>query len=59
MFHNALVILVTYQAAEQAGMERAAHGDDRAGLFILPFFLFSATAGRFADSFDKAMLIRR
>ena len=28
-------------------------------LFILPFFLFSALAGQFADKYDKAMLIRR
>ena len=28
-------------------------------LFILPFFLFSALAGQFADKFDKALLIRR
>lgn len=27
-------------------------------LFILPFFLFSATAGQLADKYDKAMLIR-
>ena len=29
-----------------------------AGLFILPFFLFSATAGAVADRFDKAQLVR-
>jgi MFS family permease len=29
-----------------------------AGLFILPFFLFSATAGQLADKFDKALLAR-
>jgi 1-acyl-sn-glycerol-3-phosphate acyltransferase len=28
-------------------------------LFILPFFLFSATAGQLADKYDKAFLIRR
>lgn len=30
-----------------------------AGLFILPFFLFSTIAGHLADRFDKAYLIRR
>ena len=30
-----------------------------AALFILPFFLFSATAGVLADRYDKAMLVRR
>ena len=29
-----------------------------AGLFILPFFLFSATAGTLADKFEKSRLIR-
>ena len=29
-----------------------------AGLFILPFFLFSATAGQLADKYEKGMLIR-
>ena len=29
-----------------------------AGLFILPFFLFSATAGTIADKFEKSRLIR-
>ena len=30
-----------------------------AGLFILPFFLFSATAGQIADKYEKSALIRR
>ena len=30
-----------------------------AGLFILPFFLFSATAGQIADKMEKSLLIRR
>jgi 1-acyl-sn-glycerol-3-phosphate acyltransferase len=29
-----------------------------AGIFILPFFLFSATAGQLADKYDKAKLAR-
>jgi 1-acyl-sn-glycerol-3-phosphate acyltransferase len=29
-----------------------------AGLFILPFFLFSAAAGQLADKFDKSRIIR-
>jgi MFS family permease len=28
------------------------------GIFILPFFLFSATAGQLADKYDKAKLAR-
>lgn len=30
-----------------------------AGLFILPFFLFSSTAGQLADKYEKSMLVRR
>jgi acyl-[acyl-carrier-protein]-phospholipid O-acyltransferase / long-chain-fatty-acid--[acyl-carrier-protein] ligase len=30
-----------------------------AGLFIIPFFLFSATAGQFADKYDKSKLAQQ
>ena len=58
VFRSALVILVTYRLAEQAGWDPQLMATAAAGIFILPFFLFSATAGRFADRFDKAGLIR-
>ncbi len=57
VFKNALVILVTYKAAAAAGMNGQIMATIAAGLFILPFFLFSATAGRFADKFEKSKLI--
>jgi len=60
---NALVILVTYQAARFSGSGEGATRPGvlvnlAAGLFILPFFLFSATAGQIADRMEKATLIR-
>ncbi|MEJ2688392.1 MAG: MFS transporter [Deltaproteobacteria bacterium] len=58
VFKNALVILITYVTAEQAGMNAQIMVTMAAGVFILPFFLFSATAGQLADKFDKAKLIR-
>jgi acyl-[acyl-carrier-protein]-phospholipid O-acyltransferase/long-chain-fatty-acid--[acyl-carrier-protein] ligase len=58
VFRSALVILVTYRLAAQAGWNPQLMATASAGIFILPFFLFSATAGRFADRFDKAVLIR-
>ncbi len=58
VFRSALVILVTYRLAEQAGWNPQLMATAAAGIFILPFFLFSATAGRFADRFDKAVMIR-
>ncbi|HEB96288.1 MAG TPA: MFS transporter [Sedimenticola thiotaurini] len=59
VFKNALVILITYVLAERAGMDGRLMVTAAAGIFILPFFLFSATAGQLADRYDKAMLIRR
>src|SRR6266851_1223464 len=56
-FKNALVILVTYRLAEEAGLNGQILVTAAAGLFILPFFLFSATAGFLADKFEKRQLI--
>ncbi|MBF0623286.1 MAG: MFS transporter [Magnetococcales bacterium] len=55
LFKNALVILITYHMADAAAplLVTAA-----AGLFILPFFLFSALAGQLADRHEKSRLIR-
>jgi 1-acyl-sn-glycerol-3-phosphate acyltransferase len=56
LLKNGLVILVAFQAAyeSQAGML----SNLAAGLFILPFFLFSPVAGQMADKYDKARLMR-
>ncbi len=58
-FKQGLVILVTYGLAANAGYDARLIITIAAGIFILPFFLFSATAGQLADKYDKAMLIRR
>ena len=57
LFKQALIILITYYLASDAKSGQllvTAAG----GIFILPFFLFSATAGQLADKFDKATLSR-
>ena len=59
IFRNGLVILITFQGVVVAGMDHNQLANVAAGLFILPFFLFSATAGQFADKYEKSMLIRR
>ena len=59
IFRNGLVILITFQGVLVAGMNHTQLANVAAGLFILPFFLFSATAGQFADKYEKSMLIRR
>lgn len=58
VFKNALVILITYHAGDKVGVDPRLMVTAAAGIFILPFFLFSATAGQLADKFEKARLIR-
>ena len=58
VFKNALVILVTFGIAGLSGDQINAYVNIAGGLFILPFFLFSATAGQIAEKFEKSRLIR-
>ncbi len=58
VYKNALVILVTYNAAIFSVPEPAVLANIAAGLFILPFLLFSASAGQIADKVEKSRLIR-
>jgi len=58
VFKNALVILITYYAAEKAGLNAQLLVTLAAGIFILPFFLFSATAGQLSDKHEKSRMIR-
>jgi acyl-[acyl-carrier-protein]-phospholipid O-acyltransferase/long-chain-fatty-acid--[acyl-carrier-protein] ligase len=58
VFKNAMAILMVYKLAEAGGYDKAVLATAAGGVFILPFFLFSATAGQLADKYDKAMLIR-
>ncbi len=59
LYKNALVILIAYQASALSAKGSHLLINLSAGLFILPFFLFSASAGQLADQMDKATLIRR
>lgn len=58
VYKNALVIMLTYQAASITTLSSGLLVNLCAGLFILPFFLFSATAGQLADKYDKARITR-
>ena len=58
LFKNALVVLLTFQTAQWSSLSPGLLANLAAGLFILPFFLFSATAGQLADKYDKALLSR-
>jgi len=59
LFKNALMVIVVSTAAASSDSNTNFITNLAAGLFILPFFLFSTTAGHLADRFDKAYLIRR
>jgi MFS family permease len=57
LFKTAMVLLVTYYVFSDPTRE-ASFNAIAGGLFILPFFLFSALAGQLADATDKARIIR-
>jgi acyl-[acyl-carrier-protein]-phospholipid O-acyltransferase / long-chain-fatty-acid--[acyl-carrier-protein] ligase len=58
VFKNALVMLITYKAATETGGNAQVLVTLAAGLFILPYLLFSATAGQLADKYDRAAIAR-
>ncbi|WP_198265653.1 MFS transporter [sulfur-oxidizing endosymbiont of Gigantopelta aegis] len=58
VYKNALIILVTMNAASYTSISVELLIPLSGGIFILPFFLFSALAGQLADKYEKARLIR-
>lgn len=58
IFKQALILVLTYTAASQIGVEVSILNNLAAMLFILPYFLFSALAGQIADKFEKSKLTR-
>ena len=56
VFRQAIVGLLGYMAIDQA--DRGMYTQLAPAVFILPYFLFSATAGQFAERMEKARLIR-
>ncbi|MDH4247218.1 MAG: MFS transporter [Deltaproteobacteria bacterium] len=57
-FKNALIVLITFRGVRLGTLEPNMVVALAAGLFILPFFLFSGTAGQLADRMEKSALIR-
>ncbi|HEU4779154.1 MAG TPA: MFS transporter [Steroidobacteraceae bacterium] len=57
LFRNAVVVSITFGAAAASGAGVMANVAQ--GLFILPFFLFSALSGQLADKYEKSRLIRQ
>ena len=54
LFKNALMILIAFRLTDQAEILSQVV----AGLFILPFVLFSGIAGQVADKYDRAAIAR-
>lgn len=52
------ILLVTFHSKDYTTLAPGLIANMAAGLFILPFVLFSAYAGQLADRFDKARVIR-
>ena len=58
LFKSALVTLITFDLAAKYGLNAPVLITVVAGLFILPFFLFSSLAGQISDKYEKSRLIR-
>lgn len=60
VFKNALIILLAFNASIlPSGMSEGLAVNISAGLFILPYFLFSSLAGQLADYNEKSSLIKK
>ncbi|HEB81709.1 MAG TPA: MFS transporter [Gammaproteobacteria bacterium] len=58
VFKNALIILIVFRGSELVKADADILINIAAGLFILPFFLFSASAGQWIDKYEKSRSIR-
>jgi 1-acyl-sn-glycerol-3-phosphate acyltransferase len=58
VFKQSLIILLAFNAASMTTLPASTLTNLCAGLFILPYFLFSATAGQLADKYEKTKLIK-
>ncbi|SEO48195.1 MFS transporter [Aquisalimonas asiatica] len=58
LFKQALLILIAFQGTRWGVSNPDVMINVAAGLFVLPFFLFSPLAGQIADKLEKSRLIR-
>lgn len=56
VFKNALIAMVTFVLVSLSEKEESTFIQLASALFILPFFLFSATSGQLSERFDKSKL---
>lgn len=58
VFKQALLLVITYGLISQQSASVPLLNNLAALLFILPYFLFSASAGQIADKYERASLVR-
>ena len=58
VFKTALITMAVFHTAQLTSQDGAIFATLLPGIFILPFFLFSASAGQIADKFEKSHIIR-
>jgi len=58
LFKTALIVVLTFDAASWTELSPSLVTNLIPGLFILPYVLFSATAGQIAEKFEKSRLVR-
>jgi len=58
VFKTALLTILTYDALSWTDMDPGLLNNLIPGLFILPFFLFSATSGQLSDKLEKGRVAR-
>jgi MFS family permease len=59
VFKNGLAAMLVFHSSQLAGLNTNQVVNLSAMAFILPFFLFSALFGQFADKYEKSVQIRR
>lgn len=58
VYKQALLLVITYGWIQQQAAEISTLNNLAALLFILPYFIFSATAGQLADKYERSQLVR-
>ena len=58
VYKQALLLVITYGWINQQSADISTLNNLAALLFILPYFIFSATAGQIADKYERSQLVR-
>lgn len=58
VFKQSLLLVITYGWVQQQSASVSTLNNLAALLFILPYFIFSATAGQIADKYERSFLVR-